>query len=207
MQPISALASICLVAAALTCVDVHARPHVAPPSYAPQVVTPTASPEAKPAAPQTHQSSSSDISFAMACEVNRLRESLGKPPLGLATDLNDSAQGHSNVQAKFLQMAHEGLSDGSFLNRLSGYATQWNPPAENVAYGNDSPLSIFLQWFGSSGHYQNMVGDYTHTGCARARGSNGIYYWTQVFSNTPSAPRNIPDCSGYYAAHPKPASY
>jgi uncharacterized protein YkwD len=196
------IASICVAAASLACVSVEAFPYVAPPRNTYTPIQPPAKPQ-----PQTYRGNINDVSFAMACEVNRIRAYKGLPLLGLAADLNDAAYRHSIVEANYRLIAHDGLSDGSFMNRLVNYAIKWNPPAENVAAGNAGPIKTFLQWFYSPGHYANMMGPYTHTGCARARGSDGVYYWTQLFSNTPSVQRNIPNCSAYYAAYPNTVPY
>ncbi|KAI8051694.1 hypothetical protein BDF22DRAFT_744694 [Syncephalis plumigaleata] len=169
MKSNTAIASICVAAATLACVSVNALPHMAPPQATYNLPPPPAPVTSYPTKPQvqTYQGDANDVSFAMA-----------------SVDLDDSAKKHSIIQADARAIAHEGLADGSFMNRLVNYANKWNPPAENVASGNDTPIKTFLQWFHSEGHYNNMVGPYTHTGCARAKGADGSYYWTQLFSNT-----------------------
>ncbi|KAI9596678.1 hypothetical protein BDF19DRAFT_438284 [Syncephalis fuscata] len=206
----SIVSALCLIAVAAASVNANATPpnnsygsrpastanqalnrvHVQTPNRAPtQAPKPATKPIVAPV-PSQNSGSIDPIDLEMICRVNILRARH-------SSRFGRCSLKHSIIQAQARRIAHDGLSDGSYMNRLVGYKTRWNPPAENVASHNESVERTYNQWFRSSGHYNNMIGDYTHTGCARAKGSDGVYYWTQLLSNTPSAPIVYPDCSGF----------
>lgn len=115
--------------------------------------------------------------------VNAERVRRGLAPLRFDSRLATAAQRHSQDQAARRQMSHQG-SDGSDAGvriRRSGYV--WSAWAENIAYGQASAGSVVNAWMNSSGHRLNILSTtLIDTGVGVAVGSDGRYYWTQVFA-------------------------
>lgn len=113
--------------------------------------------------------------------INSLRTSLGKPALTPNATMNSWALAHANTLASQCTLYHQAL--GSFLNQNIG-ATTIKSIAENVGYA--STVSAVLENLkNSSGHYENMTGDYSYVGIGVvvAGGScAGYVYTTQMFA-------------------------
>ena len=104
--------------------------------------------------------------------------------------LFDVAMGHSLVQAAEGQMAHDGLSDGTFGERIEKASIPFRAAGENVAMGQDSTRDVFDAWMSSQGHRDNILSpDFGKHGFARVTGKVEGYdnftapYWTQVFTD------------------------
>jgi len=52
---------------------------------------------------------------------------------------------------------------------------------ENVAFGQQSAKDVMNSWLNSSGHRDNIEGNYTHIGIGAVKDENGRFYYTQVF--------------------------
>jgi uncharacterized protein YkwD len=52
---------------------------------------------------------------------------------------------------------------------------------ENVAFGYTSAESVVSAWLNSPSHKRAIEGNYTHSGFGVMKGSNGGYYFTQLF--------------------------
>lgn len=56
--------------------------------------------------------------------------------------------------------------------------------AENIAYNTESAEKLYTQWYNSSGHYKNMMGDnYRSIGIGVYKNSDGKIMGTQIFSD------------------------
>ncbi|HEY9815455.1 MAG TPA: CAP domain-containing protein [Candidatus Obscuribacterales bacterium] len=122
--------------------------------------------------------------------VNQRRQGQGLPALALNTQLNSSAQLHSNnmaVQDFFDHTDH--LGRGS-RDRIE--AARYSPwySGENIAAGNSTALDTMNQWMNSSGHRANILSvNYTEIGVgyrylSSDTGSvNYSHYWTQNFGS------------------------
>ena len=86
-------------------------------------------------------------------------------------------------------MAHE-LDGKKPKDRVkeAGYDYSW--VGENVAYGQNTPLStIFQGWMDSKGHRENILRkEYEELGIGIAKNDKGEVYYTQVFG-TPQKQR------------------
>ena len=63
-------------------------------------------------------------------------------------------------------------------------AIAYSAAAENVAYnsGYSDPATQAVQgWLKSTGHRQNLEGNYNLTGIGIAKNAKGEYYFTQIF--------------------------
>jgi len=129
----------------------------------------------------------------MLCLVNKQRVKYGLSPLGLSAELTNSAQEHSNDQARMKEMSHNG-SDGSDPGtRIQDYGYKWQACAENVAFGYPgNEKKVMKAWMQSPGHRANILGAYTHFGSAVGYGGKTPYY-TQDFGSN-NDPGNFPEC-------------
>ncbi len=74
---------------------------------------------------------------------------------------------HDNGNSKFLELQEKENA------RAMG---------ENVASGQNSAQSVMTSWINSTtGHRENIEGNYTHIGIAAVKDENGRYYYTQIF--------------------------
>lgn len=112
--------------------------------------------------------------------INQYRSQRGLNALVLNDDLNTIAYSHSSGMSRgSVAFGHDGFNDRmakarSITGNLSGFA-------ENVAYGMQSPKEVSQDWYGSSGHRRNLLGNYLWTGIGVERDRDGYLYFTQVF--------------------------
>ena len=128
--------------------------------------------------------------------VNAARMQNNIRPLCLSNKLTRAAQGQSTYEASVNTMTHDGpvaLGD-RFLRQ--GY--QPSAVAENVGF-TSTPFAqvVFDIWMSSPEHRANILDpQYVHFGSASAPGSNGLYYWTQLFAVPMNANLEVCDFSG-----------
>ncbi|KAJ1673381.1 hypothetical protein EV182_005349, partial [Spiromyces aspiralis] len=124
----------------------------------------------------------------MLCIVNQRRAQSGKAPLSLQQNLIDSAQAHSNYQQSINQMTHDDPRGGLGSRIEAAGFPGWTSVAENVAAGQTSVESVMDAWLGSSGHLENILGDFEFCGFGRSGNM-----WTQEFAaaSSPSSVKNI----------------
>lgn len=113
--------------------------------------------------------------------VNDHRRSKGLTPL----------QGNSFISSVALQHSRDMLSgktpfghDG-FKGRIDRIRKKLGPirvAAENVASGPMDAREVVDGWLHSPGHRRNIEGDFKLTGIGLARKSNGMIYFTQIFT-------------------------
>lgn len=122
--------------------------------------------------------------------VNRRRTSRGLPALALNTQLNSSAQLHSNNMAEQDFFSHTDHLGRSSRDRIiaANYAPMWS--GENIAAGNATASATIDQWMNSSGHRANILNvNYTEIGVGVRSLSNDTgttnwnHYWTQNFAS------------------------
>ncbi len=109
--------------------------------------------------------------------VNAERRKRGLPDLQIDSRLMRAAEKHSEYQRSTGQMTHDG--NGGLGARVTAEGYRWRGVAENVARGQQSVADVMRAWINSQGHYNNIMGGYTHFGWARSSSGN---YWTQVFA-------------------------
>ena len=113
--------------------------------------------------------------------VNQHRTSMGLEELTMAKGLYDLAAKHSKYMVDRNQLSHDNFNERAeiILYELGGSAV-----GENVAMGYRTANSVVNGWLNSQGHRENIEGSrFTKTGISAVRNSQGIYYYTQVFSN------------------------
>ncbi len=119
---------------------------------------------------------------AVNVQVNDYRATQGKPPLRLDSRISNQARSHSQDMASGAStFDHQG-----FDQRVQAIAKviPYRAAAENVAYnqGYAEPVTQAVQgWLKSTGHRQNIEGQYDLTGIGVANNGKGEYYFTQIF--------------------------
>lgn len=111
--------------------------------------------------------------------TNEYRKSKRLSALVMRNDLNAIARRHSEDMAN----GRRSFGHGGFEQRVSKVRKIFGTcnVSENVAYGARNAKEVFTVWKNSSGHRQNMLGNYKYTGIGIARNRRGIIYYTQIF--------------------------
>jgi uncharacterized protein YkwD len=113
-------------------------------------------------------------------QVNQYRQERNLPPLTLDSRISQVARKHSQAMADGkAPFSHQG-----FEQRIKAIAIPYRSAAENLAFnqGYSQPDRLAVEgWIKSSGHRQNMEGNYNLTGIGVVQNSNGEYYFTQIF--------------------------
>jgi uncharacterized protein YkwD len=111
--------------------------------------------------------------------INNHRREIGLGELKFNDAINSEALKHSqNMANGVVPFSHDGFEGrADRLMKLIG----GNAIAENVANGQDDAKSAVESWLGSTGHRQNIEGNYNLTGIGIARGKDGDLYFTQIF--------------------------
>lgn len=110
--------------------------------------------------------------------VNTHRESKGLNKLVRNTTADNLAINHSKYM-----IAQDKISHDNFKSRTENLRRNENAKGtgENVAYGYKTAQKVVNAWLNSSGHKENIEGNFTHTGIAAVQNSEGTYFFTQLF--------------------------
>lgn len=149
--------------------------------------TPQSTPKVLVNAPQTsihlaQTNTLTSIEQAVHAQINKYRQQRNLPALKLDERISNSARIHSqNMASGAVPFSHNG-----FQERVQAIAKviPLSAAAENVAYnmGYSDPATKAVQgWLNSTGHRQNIEGNYNQTGIGVAQNSKGEYYFTQIF--------------------------
>lgn len=115
--------------------------------------------------------------------VNEHRRSKGLPPLAYSRPIAAIARRHSEAMAEGrISFSHEGFET---RRRRIARSIPLEGIAENVGVNTEAArrtVSVIVSgWLGSSGHRENIEGDYDATGIGIARSPRGPWYFTQIF--------------------------
>ncbi len=127
------------------------------------------------------------VSLQLLQLVNSARLQGNIRPLCHSHKLTLAASSHSSYQSSVNTMTHD--STISLGDRFLRQGYQPQSVAENVGF-TSTPFAqvVFDIWMGSPEHRKNILDpQYVHFGAASSQGSNGMYYWTQLFAS----PMNI----------------
>ncbi|KAI8051671.1 hypothetical protein BDF22DRAFT_691687 [Syncephalis plumigaleata] len=130
----------------------------------------------------------------MACLVNNYRQSKGLAPLSLHDTLNESAQRHSECQARHNKVAQYFADEDNLLKRCSAHGVHWTNLKESVACSYNSMESVFEYWTNNSEYAHMFTDTATHFGCGMSVNDDGVPYWTADFACNHALPKNIPKC-------------
>ena len=141
------------------------------------------------AAEQTRQAVVSDSEFqkSVLFYVNEYRAKRHLSALKMNNNISQEAAKHSrDMASKAMPFGHNDFNGR--IKRLYRKIAQCNGGAENVAYWRYDAKKLVDGWIASSGHRQNIVGNYNLTGIGIAHGKTGWAYYTQIFIRS-DAPR------------------
>ncbi len=127
---------------------------------------------------------------AVFAGINAERARNGLADLIIDTELSALAETHNESMINLatvggdITISHNGAllrADASFVR---GYTNYGENVGANRGFTNDEIADNLLEgWIGSEGHFDNLTGDYTHTGVAITVDSrDGTVYATQVFA-------------------------
>jgi len=113
--------------------------------------------------------------------VNEHRRSIGLKPLHGNSFISSVALGHSrDMLSGRTPFGHDGFRGR--IDRIKKHFGTLHVAAENVASGPMNAREVVDGWLHSPGHRKNIEGDFTLTGIGLARKSNGMIYFTQIFT-------------------------
>lgn len=126
---------------------------------------------------------SSNASFAK--EVLRLvnieRDKAGLSHLTTNSTLTAAAD--KRAQETKQSFSHTRPNGTGFQTALNEYGVAYRTAGENIAYGQKSPQEVVTGWMNSPGHRANILNaNFNKIGIGVYQ-SNGVYYWSQLFTN------------------------
>ncbi len=134
---------------------------------------------------QSADPSALEIEQDILAQINDYRRRQGLEPLQSHDVIREQARQHSLAMAHGdVPFSHDGFEQRI---RLISQQLTYRGAAENVAfnqgYGDPADQAV-SGWLRSSGHRQNIEGQYDLTGIGVAQRSDGSYYVTQIFVRT-----------------------
>ena len=115
--------------------------------------------------------------------VNVKRVENGLKPLKANLDIARSARNKSQDMATNKYFSHVSPTFGSTFKLMESFGIRFSAAGENIAYGQKTPAAVMNAWLNSPGHRANILSKtYTNIGVGLAKNSNGICYWTQIFT-------------------------
>ncbi len=109
--------------------------------------------------------------------VNEYRRSRGLAALAWNETIAEQARQHSLAMASGrVPFGHDGFDDRLATIRQT---IPWSAAAENVAVSRTAAGAVD-SWLDSSGHLENIVGNYQLTGVGAAAAGSSVYF-TQIF--------------------------
>ena len=131
-------------------------------------------------------------STALACEskmnfhfANAFRVYHGLSKLSWCDKAAKAAYLHSKDMADQDYFDHTSLNGTPFYERVSAQGIKWRSCGENIAAGTAryTGMENYNAWVNSSGHRDNILGDFSYLGVGAAynSASSYLYYFTQDF--------------------------
>ena len=152
--------------------------------------TATPAPTTKPAAtptptPTTTKSSdSSDVSSYANQVLQLVNQERAKAGLSALTT-NSTLTNAANKRAKetVQSFSHTRPDGTNFSTVLKEFNISYRAAGENIAYGQKSPQEVVTGWMNSPGHRANILNaNFGKIGIGVYK-SNGVIYWSQLFTN------------------------
>jgi uncharacterized protein YkwD len=119
--------------------------------------------------------------------TNTQRQKQGLEEFASCVNLHKAAQDHAVAMFEQGFYAHDNPftgDDPGSRGEKAGYGTY---VGENIAMGQQSPREVVRAWMNSTGHRENILGNYDHIGIGIVRGGSGKYgpgewfFWVQNF--------------------------
>jgi uncharacterized protein YkwD len=105
-------------------------------------------------------------------EVNRERQKNDLSPVTCDAGLSLIAQNHAEDMSKEGYFSHTGPDGKDAFDYLTEAGISYRCAAENIAWGDDNAKTLVKRWMRSTGHRQNILGDFSKAGI----GSYDRYY-------------------------------
>lgn len=112
---------------------------------------------------------------------NEIRIQHGLQPLASDDMLNTVAQNHAEFMAQEDHISHFGKNWSRPSDRVELEGYNYMIIGENIAAGQSSVDEVMKSWMDSSGHKNNILGDYIDIGFGISKGRDGRIYWCVVF--------------------------
>lgn len=141
-----------------------------------------------------HSGPADDPSATIAALIaahNKERAERKLPPLVAEPRLTAAAQAHAADMASHQKMTHDGSDGSAPVDRVKRRGYTYLRTGENVAEGQETVGAVMDAWMNSPHHRENILGDFTEVGVARAEGPDGKPYWCVDFGR--SFPRLDPE--------------
>ena len=127
--------------------------------------------------------------------LNTERAKMGKNSFAINSYLSTAASLHSKDMAEQGYFSHTSVDGRTFDQRIiaAGY-TEYASLGENIAYAYGAPdaARVYGMWKNSTGHYANMMGDFSDAGLG-VYSKNGYTYYTLDLGKSRAAPAQIPE--------------
>jgi uncharacterized protein YkwD len=108
---------------------------------------------------------------------NRERAKAKLPPLKANKQLEAAALAQAKDMAEHEKLTHEGSDGSTPALRVKRQGYGYLRTGENVADGQKTVDGVMATWMESKPHRENILGDYTEMGAARAIAEDGTPYW------------------------------
>ncbi len=122
---------------------------------------------------------------------NKERAERKLPPLVAEPRLAAAARAQAADMATHKKMTHDGSDGSTLVDRVKRAGYNYLKVGENVAEGQPTVASVMDAWMNSPHHRENILGDFTEVGVARAEADDGTWYWCVDFGRP--FPRLDPD--------------
>lgn len=125
--------------------------------------------------------STANLERSVLQQINQYRQRNGLSPLTTNATIAQQARRHSQNMANSRSLNHNGFE--ARIQTISK-TIPYRGAAENVAFnaGFSNPAAQAVNgWLKSSGHLQNIMGNFNLTGIGVAKNSQNEYYFTQIF--------------------------
>ncbi|KAI9229571.1 MAG: CAP domain-containing protein [Piptocephalis tieghemiana] len=120
----------------------------------------------------------------LLCLLNKERLAENLPPVHANSLLDLAAQKHSEEQAFYRDMTHDGKDGSSPSDRVSRANYHWNHVGECIAAGYRTMKRVVKAWMNSPGHRRIIMSrSYKEVGIGYARSIDGAPYWTLDFGS------------------------
>lgn len=120
-----------------------------------------------------------NLNYALLEQINQHRSEQYLPALNSNPHLQVAATQQAKALASGkISFGHEGFEERArtLLQKVGGSSV-----AENIAKGGKDSAQIVKSWLTSSGHRNNIEGDFNLTGIGIAKGEDAQVYYCQIF--------------------------
>ncbi len=121
------------------------------------------------------------IATALLAIHNREREKAGHGVLKLSEKLSQAALAHAKDMAEHQTLDHTGSDKSTVADRVKRVKYPYILVGENIAEGQKTVEAVMTTWMESPTHRENIMGDFTEMGAARAKDEVGVSYWCVAF--------------------------